>query len=40
MNKNMNMGHGMGTQVYETAKEKGMGILGMKQSIERGWMFN
>jgi len=38
LNWHMNIGHGMGTQVCKTAKEKVMGILGMKQSIERGWM--
>lgn len=38
LNWHMNMGHGMGTQLCKTAKEKGMGLLGMKQLIERSWM--
>jgi diketogulonate reductase-like aldo/keto reductase len=38
LNWHMNLGHGMGTQLIKTAKEKGMGILGMKQLIERRWM--
>ncbi|MHB1483818.1 MAG: aldo/keto reductase [Saccharofermentanales bacterium] len=37
LNWHMNIGHGMGTQLCKTAKEKGMGILGMKSLIERRW---
>jgi predicted aldo/keto reductase-like oxidoreductase len=38
LNWHMNIGHDMGTQLCKTAKEKGMGILGMKEMIERRWM--
>jgi predicted aldo/keto reductase-like oxidoreductase len=38
LNWHMNIGHDMGTRLCKTAKEKGMGILAMKQSIERRWM--
>lgn len=38
LNWHMNIGHNMGTQLCKTAKEKGMGLLGMKQLIERGWI--
>ncbi|HEX9061357.1 MAG TPA: aldo/keto reductase [Clostridia bacterium] len=38
LNWHMNIGHDMGTQLCKTAKEKGMGLLGMKQLIERAWI--
>lgn len=38
LNWHMNIGHDMGTRLIKAAKEKGMGILGMKQIIERRWM--
>jgi hypothetical protein len=38
LNWHMNIGHDMGTQLCKTAKEKVMGILGMKEMIERRWM--
>jgi aryl-alcohol dehydrogenase-like predicted oxidoreductase len=38
LNWHMNMGHDMGTQLYKTAKEKGMGLLAMKGLIERRWI--
>jgi diketogulonate reductase-like aldo/keto reductase len=38
LNWHMNIGHDMGTRLCKTAKEKGMGLLGMKQLIERRWM--
>lgn len=38
LNWHMNMAHGMGTQLCKIAKEKGMGILGMKGIVERRWM--
>jgi predicted aldo/keto reductase-like oxidoreductase len=37
LNWHMNIGHDMGTQLCKAAKEKGMGILGMKGLIERRW---
>ncbi|PRR82033.1 aldo/keto reductase [Clostridium vincentii] len=37
LNWHMNIGHDMGTQLCKTAKEKGMGLLGMKELIERAW---
>ena len=33
----MNMAHGMGNRLIETAKKKGMGVLAMKAFIERAW---
>ena len=33
----MNMEHSMGSRLIKTAKEKDMGVLGMKAFIERGW---
>jgi aryl-alcohol dehydrogenase-like predicted oxidoreductase len=38
LNWHMNLGHHMGTQLCKTAKEKGMGIVGMKQLIQRAWL--
>lgn len=38
LNWHMNIGHGMGTQLCKVAKEKGMGLVGMKQLIERSWI--
>lgn len=38
LNWHMNIAIGMGTQLCKKAKEKGMGILGMKGLIERRWM--
>lgn len=38
LNWHMNIGHDMGTQLCKSAKEKGMGLLGMKQLIERAWI--
>ena len=38
LNWHMNIGHEMGTQLCKAAKEKGMGILAMKQLIERRWV--
>ncbi|SCP94833.1 aldo/keto reductase [Anaerobium acetethylicum] len=38
LNWHMNIGHDMGTRLCQTAKEKGMGLLGMKQLIERAWI--
>lgn len=38
LNWHMNIGHDMGTQLCKKAKEKNMGLLGMKQSIERAWL--
>ena len=37
LNWHMNIGHDFGTQLCKLAKEKGMGLLGMKQLIERSW---
>ena len=36
-NWHMNLGHGMGSQLIRVAKEKNMGVLAMKQLIERAW---
>ncbi len=33
----MHMAHGMGSRLLKAAREKGMGILGMKAFIERRW---
>lgn len=38
LNWHMNIGHDMGTQLCKIAKEKDMGILAMKELIERSWM--
>ncbi len=38
LNWHMGIGHGMGTKIAKAAKEKGMGLLGMKQLIERRWI--
>lgn len=38
LNWHMNIGHDMGTQLCKVAKEKGMGLLGMKELIERAWI--
>ncbi|GKU25013.1 aldo/keto reductase [Clostridium folliculivorans] len=38
LNWHMNLGHDMGTKLCKTAKEKGMGLVGMKQLIERAWL--
>jgi len=37
LNWHMGIGYGMGTQLAKAAKDKGMGLLGMKQLIERRW---
>ena len=37
LNWHMNIGHQFGSHLCETAKVKGMGLLGMKQLIERSW---
>lgn len=37
-NWHMNMQHGMGNELIKTAKEKGVGLLCMKQMIERAWI--
>ena len=33
----MNMEHGMGSRLIRSAKERNMGVLGMKAFIERKW---
>lgn len=38
LNWHMHMGHGMGEELCKKAKEKGMGLLGMKGLVERRWM--
>lgn len=38
LNWHMGIGYGMGKQLAKAAKEKGMGLLGMKQLIERRWI--
>lgn len=38
LNWHMNMAFGMGTQLCKAAKEKGVGILGMKGIVERAWL--
>lgn len=38
LNWHMNIGHDMGTEICRVAKEKGMGLLGMKGLVERRWM--
>ena len=37
INWHMNLKYGMGNQLIKVAKEKGIGILGMKSMIERSW---
>jgi hypothetical protein len=37
-NWQMNMGYGMGSQVNRTAKDKGIGLLGIKGLVERRWI--
>ena len=37
-NWHMNMGYGMGSALMKAAKERGMGVLAMKQLVERAWM--
>lgn len=37
-NWHMHMGHGMGGELMRVAKERGMGVLAMKQLVERAWM--
>lgn len=39
-NWHMHMAHGMGSRLIRTAGEKGMGVLAMKQLVERSWMEN
>ena len=36
-NWHMNLAHGMGSRLIKVAKEKNMGVLAMKQLIERAW---
>ena len=36
-NWHMNLAHGMGSRLIKTAKAKNMGVLAMKQLIERAW---
>ncbi len=36
-NWHLNMEHGMGNALLKKAKEKGMGILGIKSMIDRRW---
>ena len=36
-NWHMHMAHEMGTRLIRTAKEKGIGLLGMKSMIDRAW---
>ena len=36
-NWHMNMAHGMGSRLLQTAREKNVGILCMKSMIERAW---
>jgi len=38
LNWHMNIGHEMGTELCKIAKERGMGILAMKEMIERAWI--
>jgi hypothetical protein len=38
LNWHMNLGFGFGDRVVAAAKAKGMGVLGMKQLIERAWL--
>lgn len=37
-NWHMHMGHDMGSRLMQTAKERNMGVLAMKQLVERAWM--
>ena len=36
-NWHMNLGHNMGNRLLPAAKEKGMGVLGIKSMVERAW---
>ena len=36
-NWHMNLAHGMGNRLMKTVKENGMGVLAMKQLVERAW---
>ena len=36
-NWHMNMEHGMGNRMMKAAKEKGLGVLGIKSMVERAW---
>ena len=38
LNWHMHMGHGMGEKLLAEAKKRGMGVLSMKQLVERAWM--
>jgi len=38
LNWHMNIGQDMGTELCKAAKEKSMGLLGMKELIERAWI--
>ena len=38
LNWHMNIGYGMGSEVVKAAKARGMGVLAMKQLIERAWI--
>lgn len=37
-NWHMHIGHNMGSKLMRAAKERGMGVLAMKQLVERAWM--
>ena len=37
-NWHMHMAHGMGGRLMQVAKERGMGVLAMKQLVERSWL--
>lgn len=37
LNWHMNMEHGMGERIRKSAKDKGLGILGIKSMVDRGW---
>lgn len=39
-NWHMNMAHGMGSRLIKAAKDRGMGVLAMKQLVERRWLDN
>ena len=38
LNWMMNLGQGMGSKLVRKAKERGMGVLGMKSLVERKWL--